>query len=83
MWIWWSVPGESRIYQRSGEGWSFYSQQRRWYYLTEAINECPLDHAFPICVSTVANSFKIEGPGAAFAMHPPVNSLSDFEDDEE
>ena len=82
-WIWWSVPGESRIYQRSGECWSYYSQRRRRYYMNEVINNCPLDLALPISVSTVANSFKIEGPVAAFALHPPVNTLLDFEDEAE
>lgn len=82
-WIWWSVPGVSRIYQRLGEGWSYYSQRRRRYYLNEVINNCPFDLALPISVSTIANSFKIQGPVAAFALHPPVNSLSDFEDEAE
>ena len=75
--------GESRIYQCSGEGWCYYSQRRRRYYLNEVINNCPLDLALPISVSTVANSSKIEGPVAAFALHPPVNTLSDFEDEAE
>ena len=51
--------------------------------MNEVINNCPLDLALPISVSTVANSFKIEGPVAAFALHPPVNTLSDLEDEAE
>ena len=58
-------------------------QRRRWYYLNEVVNNCPLDLALPISVSTIANSFKIEDPVAAFALYPPVNTLSDFEDEAE
>ena len=72
-----------RIYRRSGEAWTFYSQHRRRYYLQDAINAFPLENALPISVSTVANSFKIEGPVAAFRVLPPVNTVSDFEDDGE
>ena len=58
-----------------------YSQRRRCYYLSETTANCPLYLALPISLRTVANSFKIEGPVAAFALLPPVNTLSDFEDE--
>ena len=74
---------ESRIYQRYGDGWSYYSQRCRRYFLNEATNDCPLNHAFPILVSPVADSFKIEGPVADFRMVPLANTVSDFEDDSE
>ena len=82
-WTWWSVPSKPRIYRHSGEAWTFYSQRRRRYYLNDAINECPLEHALQISISTVANSFKIEGPVAEFRLLPPVNTVSDFKDDAE
>ena len=47
------------------------------------VNNCPLDLALQISVSTIANGFRIEGPVAAFALHPPVNTLLDFEDETE
>ena len=49
--------------------------------MDEAPDICLLDLSLPISVSTVANSFKIEGPATEFILLPPVNTLSDFEDE--
>ena len=49
--------------------------------MDEETNTCLLNFALPISVSPVANSFKIEGPATEFVLLPPVNTLSDFEDE--
>ena len=74
-WIWWLVE---RIYQRTGETWSYYSQRRRHYYLDKETDTYPLDQALPISVSTASNSFKIKRPATEFISLPPFNALSDF-----
>ena len=60
--MWWSVPGEERMYQRTKETWLYHSQRRCNYYLDKAADTYPLDQALTISVCTVADNFKIEGP---------------------
>ena len=61
--------------------WSYYRQAFRCYYLDNETATCPLDLALPISVVSVATSFVIEGPAAIFSLLPPVNALSEFEDE--
>ena len=42
---------------------------------------CPLDQVLPISVSIAHNSFKTKGPATEFILLPPLNALSDFEDE--
>ena len=80
-WVWWSVPEESRIYQRNNKNWIYYPQAFCHYYLDNETATLPLYLSLSITVVPVANSFSIEGPAAAFSLLPPVNTLLEFEDE--
>ena len=53
----------------------------RCFYFNDETDTCPLDIALPFSTVLVANSFSIERPVAAFSHLPPINALSEFEDE--
>ena len=80
-WIWWSVPGESRIYKQNKDNWSYYCQAFRRFYLDNETATCPPDFNLLITVPPVATSLCIEGPGSVFNLLPATNALSESEND--
>ena len=83
-WVWWSVPGESRIYHRNDNHWSYYRRALRRYHLDDETNTFPFGNVLPILVvPATANSVTIKGQTKKFILLPAVNALSDFEADSE
>ena len=79
-WKWWLVQGESRIYRRNDNSWTFYRQFRRRYYLDEDTQTCPGPEAMPVSVAPLTSICIVtEGHSRNFVLLSPINSLSDFE----
>ena len=80
-WDWWSAPNDDRIYIRNSGTWTFYHQRGRRFYYSDEVDTVPMNYALPISVRPVGASFAIEGKVEDFNILPPINHMSEFEND--
>ena len=66
---------------QNGGNWTFYHRRGRRFYYNDEVETLPMNFALPISVWPVGTSFAIEGTVADFNILPPINPMSEFEND--